>query len=146
MSTKKRTAAERRTDQEKARETLRALLPPGSTVYTILRHRAASGMSRHVSLLVIDPTDTTGFPLVNITYKAAEALGRTCSDWHGYNTIRVDGCGFDAGFDLVNGLSYALHGFEAVGADAIAASAAGRPFTPRADAYRAGYSLRQEWI
>lgn len=52
----------------------------------------------------------------------------------------------DMGFHLVNSLSYALHGHKDRGADAIEKSKIGHPFTPRRGHFRAGYSLKHEWL
>jgi len=60
--------------------------------------------------------------------------------------LKVGGCGMDMGFALVYELSHALHGHETVGADAKKAAEKGHPHHPRADSYRAGYSLTHRWI
>ena len=40
-------------EKEEALATLRQMLPPGSTVYTILRHVSRSGMRREISAVVV---------------------------------------------------------------------------------------------
>lgn len=47
----------------------------------------------------------------------------------------------DMCFHTVHSLSYALHGHETVGDEAIKAGKLGRPFAARPDNFRAGYSL-----
>jgi hypothetical protein len=94
------------------------------TVYTILRSVSASGMTRHISLVVAG-LDNTGAPaLYDITYHAAKVLGEKLQDHKGHRTIRVNGCGMDMGFHLVYELSSVLF----AGQD------------------RAGYVLSHRWL
>ncbi len=106
MTTKREKAQAR----EEAIANLRSMLPPGSTVYTILRHVSRSGMMRRVSLsAIIDglPHDLDG--------RAALACGWTWDRDNG--GIRVSGCGMDMGFHLVSTLSRVLYpdGFGCIG-------------------------------
>lgn len=112
-------------ERAEAREKLRAIVDPSKRVYTMLRHVSASGMSRDISLFVVE-----GDTLRNITYLAAQALGERVRDSHGQRAIRVSGCGMDMGFHLVYNLSWALYSTGDLAAD---------------NARRAGYVLRQEW-
>lgn len=108
------------TERAEATAELRKLLPPGSTVYTVLRHVSASGMSRRIDLYLIannKPRYLTGY--------AARAMGYR---QHKHGGLVVSGCGMDMGFHLVNSLSYALHGMDDSGK------------------YRAGYTLAHEWL
>ncbi len=95
--------------RDAAREDLRELFAKQKdpTVYTVLRHVSASGMSRDISLLVVD-----GERLRNITYLAAQAMGGKVREVRGHWAIRVGGCGMDMGFHLVYGLSSAVYGHE----------------------------------
>jgi hypothetical protein len=94
------------------------------TVYTILRSVSASGMTRHISLVVAG-LDNTGAPaLFDITYHASKVLGDKLNERNGHRTIRVNGCGMDMGFHLVYNLSSVLF----------------------ADQDRAGYVLSHRWI
>lgn len=120
------------TERNEAIEHLRSRLTPGTTVYTIVTHVSRSGMAR--SLRVFSVFDGE---LREHTYRASVALGYRMKD----GAIVVNGCGFDAGFEIVSNLSRALHGNESVGGEAIEMARQGRPFTPTADTYRAGYSL-----
>lgn len=126
-------------DQDEAIEQLRAILPPGSKLYTKVTHVARSGMQRSIEVYHVDGGD-----ICRCTYLVARALGYRIDQKNG--GIVMGGLGMDMGFHLVMNLSYALHGMKAVGEEAQEASAKGRPFTPKPDNYRAGYSLRQEWI
>ena len=87
--------------QQEARDELRKMFPPGTTVPTILRHVSASGMSRAIS--VIDPAD-----LGDVSYLVARALGDRIDPRHG--GVKVPGCGMDMGFHLVYSLSAVLYG------------------------------------
>lgn len=91
----------------------------GSKVYTILRHKSDSGMSRDISLLIAQ-----GDEIIDITYYAAQALGDNPIESKGHRAIRVRGAGMDMGFHLVYNLSSVLfHGQD-----------------------RAGYVLKQGWL
>lgn len=113
-------------EKKEARRDLTKLVRRGTTVYTVLRHVSASGMSRRIDLYVIKKNE----PL-RITWGVARLLGcRMARDNEG---LVVGGCGMDMGFHLVHSLSYALHGHEPYTED-----------TPRHD--RSGYTLDHRWI
>lgn len=82
-----------------AQSELRKLLPPGSLVNCILRHRSASGMSRRISVLA---------GTRDITRLAADAGGFTISRAD-RDSIVMSGCGMDMGFALVYSLSHSLY-------------------------------------
>ena len=130
------TIDEQRRDESRAR--LRELLPPGSTVYMILRRRARSGMSRTMDFYAIH--DGAPYYLSGII---ASALGYRRMRG---GELRVEGGGMDMGFHVAHSLSYALHGAESVGDDARLHEERGTPFAPEPDQFRAGYSLRHEWL
>ena len=111
------------TDKELSKETLLRDYFNGqdrATVYTVLRSVSSSGMTRHISLKVVDSDGD----ILDITYLAAQALGDKLHDKHGHNTIKVSGCGMDMGFHLVYSLSSVLY----------------------AGQERAGYKLAQRWL
>ena len=102
---------------------LRKILKPGMTVYTVLRHRARSGMSRSISLVIPERADVypcypngeidydakpkrTGLEVNSIDYWAARARGYLIDDKHG--GLRTQGCGMDMGFALVYNLGATL--------------------------------------
>lgn len=97
-------------EQEEAREALREMLPPGSTVYTIIAHVSRSGMRRAVRVLL-----RTDSGIWDASYQVARAIGSRVDDVHG--GIKVDGCGMDMAFATVYSLSQALYpaGFECIG-------------------------------
>ena len=109
------------TDKELAAHTLKLQYfnDKRATVYTVLRSVSASGMTRHISLKVAQGDD-----ILDITYLAAQALGDKLHDKHGWNTIKVNGCGMDMGFHLVYNLSSVLF----------------------AGQERAGYKIAQRWL
>jgi hypothetical protein len=111
---------QRAVDKELARMRLREMFAENdrNTVYTVLRHVSASGMSRDISLKVVDRGE-----LRDITYTAAIAMGETPKDKNGHRVIRVSGCGMDMGYHLVHSLSSVLY----------------------PDQVRAGYVLDHEW-
>ena len=75
------------------------------TIYTILRHVSSSGMSRDISLKLVDEDGE----LRDITYKAALALGEKPKERNGQRVIRVHGAGMDMGYHLVHSLSSVLY-------------------------------------
>lgn len=149
---------------QQARDKLRKMLPPGTTVYCTLRHVSRSGMNRLISLAVVDDGR-----LVDISYRVAEATGDSYD--HNKGAIRVGGCGMDMGFALVYNLGRALYpqgfGIEGERKDGrkIRGSRKVRPHSPadakllfnRGVVFRGrngdtsgwdndgGYSLRREW-
>lgn len=99
----KRKPARAKADVLAARETLRAILPPGSTVYTVLRgDPSRSGMSRNIALCAI----VDGEPRW-ITWNVAVAMGETWNDDR--EAIRVNGAGMDMGFHLAYNLASVLY-------------------------------------
>lgn len=88
--------------KEQAKQHLRKLLKPGQTVYTILRHRSASGMSRSISLVI--PTKDG---IQSLDYWIAQAQGESTDQKNG--GLKVSGCGMDMGFHLVYNLGRMLY-------------------------------------
>ena len=113
-----------------AKADLLEFIRPGDTIYCILRHVSASGMSRRISLYAMQD----GKPH-NITGTAAIAMDRKLN--RDEFSIIVGGCGMDMGFHLVYSLGYCLwpsgtpepHGR--------------RNGEPDSDG---GYALRHEWL
>jgi len=110
----------RQEEKDEARQKLRDIFATQDrpTVYTALRHRSQSGMSRDISLLTVEDGK-----LRNITYLTAQAMGEKVKDRNGQWVIRVNGCGMDMGWHLVYNLSCYVY----AGQD------------------RAGYVLSHEW-
>lgn len=100
-------AAQKRREKTEAADMLRRYLQPGSVVYATVRTVSRSGMSRRIDLYTI-ATDRGRPWLAYLSRLAAAALGWPCND----DGVRVDGCGTDMRFHLVEALSFALFGFE----------------------------------
>ena len=83
-------------------ETLRALLPPGTKVYTILRYVSKSGMMREISFKAINGDGD----IMNLDYYVSRVVGDPIGEHDG---VRVTGCGMDMGFHLVYVLSRHLY-------------------------------------
>jgi hypothetical protein len=92
----------RRRDKEQARVMLRGMFPPGSTVYTVLRHVSSSGMSRRIAVLFAE-----GGKVRDVSHLVARALEYKIHDRGG---LIVGGCGMDMGFSVSYNLSSALWG------------------------------------
>lgn len=107
--------ATRKADRAEAIESLRAYLEPGDTLYTVLRHVSASGMSRVIQPVTIETDDRTGPWVAHLGYNVARAIGeRYDRDREG---IRVSGAGMDMGFWLAYEVGRTLwpEGFECTG-------------------------------
>ena len=113
-----------------AKADLLEFIKPGSTIYCILRHVSASGMSRRISLVVMQD----GKPR-NITGTAAAAMASTLN--RDEFSIVVNGCGMDMGFHLVSSLGCRLW---PKGTPEPHGSLNG---TPNHDG---GYALKHEWL
>ncbi len=99
---------------EDDREYLRALCPPGATVYTVLRHASRSGMDRVIACFVMG-RDGAGAcaPLWVPSSRIARVLGSGWRDDRNYDGNHVGGVGMDMGWHLVYTLSFALYGQDA---------------------------------
>jgi hypothetical protein len=92
--------ATRSTAAERAEwlEDMRAQLPPGSTVHTVLRHVSRSGMSRAIDLyaLTCEPDGTVG--RYWLSYRAAAVMGWTFSNR--YEALIASGAAWTWDFTL----------------------------------------------
>ena len=113
-------------DKAEAIEKLREWLKRDEIIYTVLRHRSASGMTRYIDMYYIRENRPC-----RITWAAAKALGWT------YDTnreaLKVGGCGMDMGFHAVYTLSAVLFRDSETFRDPVTGE-------------DAGYSLRHEWM
>lgn len=81
-------------------EKVRAMLENVDTVYGIVRHVIASGMSRDIDLYIIAdnrPVYLTGYASTILDYPMAKSHG-----------MKVGGCGMDMVFHCVSSLAYAI--------------------------------------
>ena len=130
-----------------ARNHLREMFPPGSTIHTILRHVSQSGMTRAISV-VHDNSD--------ISYLVARAYPKwRINQRHG--GITMTGCGMDMGFSLAYTLSRTLYpeGFECIGTGDPDVWGSRCPSNDHSNGDReysphhhdsGGYALRHSWI
>ena len=118
--------------REYCRTQLLDLIVPNTTVYTVLRHTSASGMSRRISLFVIEGGSIRSIRTIDVL--AADLLGYKLGDKQG---IPVNGCGMDMGFHLVYNLGAALW-----------PDGTPEPHSRRNGAANSsgGYALRHEWL
>lgn len=111
--------AEREAERANAREQLRKLCPPGTTVYCVLEHVSRSGMTREIKLYALQPDVDCSRPypdaLAYLSGYVSHALDYAKRGKRDGNV--VSGCGMDMGFHLVSNLSHALypHGFGCIG-------------------------------
>src|SRR5215472_5244674 len=90
-------------ERQIAIERLREIVKPGDTLRTILRHVSPSGMTRWISVIVVDEGNAT-----DISSDAAKVLGWSYGT-RGHEGIEVGGAGMDMGFHLVYSLSRDLY-------------------------------------
>lgn len=97
-------------ERTEALERLRALISPGDTIYTQIKHVSRSGMMRIVQVYVFKDNEPR-----YLGFNVAEACGYPYDRNH--EGIKVGGCGFDAGFDVVYHLGSYLfpEGFGCIG-------------------------------
>ena len=96
---------------EDDREYLRALCPPGATVYTVLRHVSRSGMDRVISCFVMGKDHKGECVLYWVpSSRIARVLGSGWRDDPKRDGTHVAGVGMDMGWHLVYTLSIALYG------------------------------------
>lgn len=98
-------------EREEAAAELAKWIKPGDTVYTILDHVSRSGMSRIIRVLVPLVGEDGKPEFIHPNRAVGKAIGASHGRSNGRETdgLRVDGCGMDMGFHLVNSLSYALY-------------------------------------
>ncbi len=111
-------------DQARSLTMLRDWLKPGDTVYTMLGHVSASGMSRNIIPFVI-----RGGEPVNIGGMVSNIQGRK---WNNDGSVTIKGCGMDMGFALVYELSQAIF------PDGFDDGAEHKP--------NGGYALKHRWL
>ncbi len=117
-------------EKMEARERLLEILKPGMTVFTVLKHVSASGMSRSIQLKIVQDGD-----ICDISRYAARAMGDKIDSKHG--GIKIGGCGMDMGFALVYNLGAVLW---PKGTPELHGTRNGEPDRD------GGYALRQRWI
>ncbi len=133
--------------KEEARERLLEILRPGDTVYTIIRHVSSSGMTRHISpILLSNGEDGQGVNIFHLDALAAKALEWPDMYYKDKQGIKVEGCGMDMGFHLVYELSCTLwpDGFDCIGEGCPSNDHFNRE---EASHHRdGGYALKQKWL
>jgi hypothetical protein len=124
----------------------RFALAPGDTVYTILRHVSASGLTRHISPVVVRddiPHD--------ISYLVAAATERAYRV-RGHEGIKIEGAGMDMGFELVYTLARIMwaEGAPCTGKERCPSNDHVNDHTmgydPAIIHRDGGYALRQRWL
>ena len=97
-------------EQEEAREWFLKNTHKGETVYTVLRHVSASGMSRKIGLILIKPGKRAEDEIVifHPNWSAARLLGLS-QDPHN-DAVKIGGCGMDMGYHLVHSIAQAVYG------------------------------------
>ena len=133
-------------------ESLKKMLPPGTVVFTILKHTSRSGMMRYIRVVYEDKVHG----ITDISHQVAEAICFSMEPGEFTPGIKVRGCGMDMGFHVVYYLSSALYskGFTCLGeGDGSYGSRCpsndhfngDRDYTPHHHA-AGGYALRHRWL
>lgn len=128
--TKLTVAAGKAAVKQQAIGSLREILEPGQTVYSVLRHVSASGMSRRISFMI----PRTDGSMCNLDNLISVACNYKQSDRQG---LIVSGCGMDMGFAVV------YHIGRTVWPDGTPEPHGRRNGRPDSDG---GYALKSEWI
>lgn len=134
-----------RKEQVDSIEHLLEVLKPGTTVYTCLRQRSPSGMSRHISLHVVEDGEVR-----DITRWVARVLRDRVSDKTG--GLVVGGAGMDMGFHVVYNLGSVLYpaGFTCPGkgcpSNEHVNSPRPAPRKGRKHTGDGGYALAHQWL
>lgn len=104
------TKKEREAQAVEAKAWLLERVKAGARIYTALKHVSSSGMSRRISLYMVQ-----GEEIQRLTWATARVLGYKYNDSE--DSITVSGCGMDMGYHLVYSLSRVLfqENFECLG-------------------------------
>ena len=121
-------------EQDEARATLLKWLKPGDSVYCVLRHTSASGMSRRIDLYAVLQDNTGRHRPQYLSGYAGIVLGYRR---HKDGGLIVSGCGMDMGFSLVYNLGATLW------PDGTPEAHGTRNGEPDRDG---GYALKSEWL
>lgn len=110
------------TNKEKKQASIHALqqmIQEGDTLYTTCDHVSRSGMTRHLTVRSLLPSDRGArqIDVLNFNYLISEALAWPLTK---DRSLKVGGCGMDMGFHLVYTLSRVL--------------------------FDDGYALKHEWL
>ena len=98
-----------RAEIEEKKTLLRKWYPEGSTVHTVIRSVSKSGMSRTIGVLKLYAEDDGRIDAYHPNHAVATVLGWRVARG-AVDGVKVQGCGMDMGFHLVDCLSYALYG------------------------------------
>lgn len=123
-------------EKQAAIDDLRAMIKPGDTLWTVLRHVSKSGMMRHVDVYLLAVGDDGKVRPRWLSRLISRALGYSMTTG-ARDSLKVPGCGMDVGFKVVYNLGAALwpngtpqpHGTRNGSPDSAG-----------------GYALRQEWL
>jgi hypothetical protein len=88
-------------DRLECLDALRKDLPPGTPVYTVVRHVTRDGCTRDISLHFV----TRQGDIATCVHRTATVLGEDVRN----SGVRVRGVGMDMGYALVRRLSTVLH-------------------------------------
>ncbi len=106
---------------------LHEILKPGDTVYTVLRHVSASGMTRHISVIAGEYNDITWYVMHALQYRRSGKTGG----------LVIGSCGMDMGFHVVYNLGRTMW------PDGTPEPHGTRNGTPDRDG---GYALKHRWL
>ena len=137
-----------KTERDEAITKLREHFKPGDTVYTVLDHVSASGMTRHIRVVLPFTRDDGTVDFLHPNYLVGKALGvRQAKRGDG---LVVGGCGMDMGFHLAYNLGRVLfsEGFDCVGERCPSNdhSNGDRNYAPHRHTGDGGYALRHRWV
>ncbi len=142
------TTTQKNAQKSEALARLQEWLKPGDTVYTILDHVSASGMTRHIRLVLMK-SDGERVTDLHPNHAAATVLGLRQAKRDG---LIISGCGMDMGFEIVYQLGRALwpNGVPCTGnRDTCRSndhSNGDREYVTSKMHHDSGYALNQRWL
>lgn len=90
-------------EQQEYLDGLKAMLPKGSKIYTLVRSVSSSGMSRRISIFIVDDNE-----LINLDrYIERSGIAKRRANKQG---LYIQGTGMDMCFALTYDIAMTLHG------------------------------------
>lgn len=102
-------ATPKMSEKQEAIVELKRLFEKSNQIFTICRHVSRSGMSRDISFMIFINNQPYHLNfLINKVLNTTRAMGSRMASGDN-SALRVNGCGMDMGYHIVNSLSVALY-------------------------------------
>lgn len=80
------------------------------TIYTIIQHVSQSGMTRHITPILMYKRTDGEIDYYNLSWQVSEVTSFKYTSKNGYDALVVGGCGMDMAFHLVYNIARAIYG------------------------------------